>query len=82
MDDTVFAMVSEGELYLRACEQSAKYCVKHASSFDVDEARPPVPLNYYRVDDGLWQDRNSFFSYRSVVRSVRSERARRAIGPS
>lgn len=41
VDDAVFAMVSDGELYLRACEESAKYCVKNASSFfDVDEARP------------------------------------------
>lgn len=36
VDDTVFAMVSDGELYLRACEQSAQYCVKH----------PPVWLTY------------------------------------
>ena len=28
VDEAVFAMVSDGELYLRACEQSAKYCVK------------------------------------------------------
>jgi DNA transformation protein len=33
VDDAVFAMVSDGELYLRACEESAKYCVKNASSF-------------------------------------------------
>ena len=33
VDEAVFAMVSDGELYLRACEQSAKYCVKNASSF-------------------------------------------------
>ncbi len=36
VDDTVFAMVSDGELYLRACEQSAQYCVKH----------PPVWLGH------------------------------------
>ena len=28
VDEAVFAMVSDGELYLRACEESAKYCVK------------------------------------------------------
>ncbi len=42
VDDAVFAMVSDGELYLRACEESAKYCVKKCLLFfDVDEARPP-----------------------------------------
>ena len=45
VDDTVFAMVSDGELYLRACEQSAQYCVKH-----------PPTLNYYRVDESLWRN--------------------------
>lgn len=43
IDDTVFAMVSDGELYLRACEQSAQYCVKH----------PPVWLTYKSVADPL-----------------------------
>lgn len=43
VDDTVFAMVSDGELYLRACEQSAQYCVKH----------PPVWLTYKKCADPL-----------------------------
>lgn len=43
VDDTVFAMVSDGELYLRACEQSAQYCVKY----------PPVWLTYKSVADPL-----------------------------
>lgn len=53
VDDAVFAMVSDGELYLRACEESAKYCVKNASSFlTLMKRGRPVLLNYYRVDDG------------------------------
>lgn len=32
VEDTVFAMVANGELYLRACEQSVSYCVKHPLS--------------------------------------------------
>ena len=36
VDDTVFAMVSDGELYLRACEQSAQYCVKPVSYTHLD----------------------------------------------
>ncbi len=27
IEDTVFAMVAEGALYLRACEESAPYCM-------------------------------------------------------
>lgn len=41
IDNAVFAMVSDGELYLRACEESAKYCVKMPPLFDADETRPP-----------------------------------------
>ena len=29
IDDTVFAMVAEGNIYLKACEQSAAYRVEH-----------------------------------------------------
>lgn len=57
--DTIFAMVSEGHLYLRACEQSAAYCLEHKTpllSF-VKRGRH-VLLNYYRVDESLWHDRD------------------------
>ena len=47
IDDAVFAMVSDGELYLRACEESAKYCVKNASSFlTLMKRGRPVLLNF------------------------------------
>lgn len=38
VDDAVFAMVSDGELYLRACEESAKYCVKSLVILNPHEA--------------------------------------------
>jgi DNA transformation protein len=41
VDDAVFAMVSDGELYLRACEKREILCKKCLLFFDVDEARPP-----------------------------------------
>lgn len=64
VDEAVFAMVSDGELYLRACEESAKYCVKNGSSFlTLMKRGRPILLNYYRVDDGLWQDRSGCFSF-------------------
>ncbi|EJC7778876.1 TfoX/Sxy family DNA transformation protein [Escherichia coli] len=47
VDDTVFAMVSDGELYLRACEQSAQYCVKHPHQLKL------VRLSKYSLDAAL-----------------------------
>lgn len=79
VDDAVFAMVSDGELYLRACEESAKYCVKNASSFlTLMKRGRPVLLNYYRVDDGLWQDRERLLQLSSFALSAaRKERYQR-----
>lgn len=37
VEDTVFAMVANGELYLRACEESVPYCVKHPPAAHVYE---------------------------------------------
>ncbi|QGU10222.1 competence protein [Leclercia sp. J807] len=79
VDDTVFAMVSEGELYLRACEESAPYCVKHASTFlSLVKRGRPVLLNYYRVDEGLWQDREKLLQLSSfALEAARRERSAR-----
>ena len=84
VDDAVFAMVADGELYLRACEESATYCVKHPSSFlTLVKRGRPVLLNYYRVDEGLWQDRQkllqlSFYALDAArkERSLRYQRNR------
>ena len=57
VDDRVFAMVSDGELYLRACEQSAQYCVKHPPVWlTYKKCGRSVTLNYYRVDESLWRN--------------------------
>ena len=79
VDNAVFAMVSEGELYLRACEESARYCVKNASSFlTLMKRGRPVLLNYYRVDDGLWQDRDKLLQLSSfALDAARKERCQR-----
>ncbi|KNC88471.1 TfoX/Sxy family DNA transformation protein [Trabulsiella odontotermitis] len=58
IEETVFAMVAEGELYLRVCEQSAPYRVNHPTPLLTLRKRGrPVLLNYYHVDDALWDDR-------------------------
>lgn len=79
VDDAVFAMVSDGELYLRACEESATYCVKHPSSFlTLVKRGRPVMLNYYRVDEGLWQDRQKLLQLSSyALDAARKERSLR-----
>ena len=79
VDDAVFAMVAEGELYIRACEESATYCVKHASSYlTLMKRGRPVPLNYFRVDDGLWQDRDKLLQLSSyALAAARHERVQR-----
>lgn len=59
VDDTVFAMVAEGELYLRAAEESAQYCTTHKPHLlKLNKRGREVLLNYYRVDDALWDDRD------------------------
>lgn len=79
VDDAVFAMVSDGELYLRACEESATYCVKHPSSFlTLVKRGRPVLLNYYRVDEGLWQDRQKLLQLSTyALDAARKERSQR-----
>ncbi len=79
VDEAVFAMVSDGELYLRACEESAKYCVKNGSSFlTLMKRGRPILLNYYRVDDGLWQDRERLLQLSSyALNAARKERIQR-----
>lgn len=57
IDNTVFAMVAEGELYLRAAEESAQYCIVHKPyPLKLNKRGREVLLNYYRVDDALWED--------------------------
>ncbi|MCT4701153.1 TfoX/Sxy family DNA transformation protein [Enterobacteriaceae bacterium H20N1] len=55
--NVVFAMVAEGELYLRACEDSETYFVnKAAPPLIFNKRGRPIVLNYYQVDEELWQD--------------------------
>lgn len=57
IEETIFAMVDKGELYLRACEQSVQYCVKHRPVWlTLMKRGRPVMLNYYQVDEKLWCD--------------------------
>jgi Regulator of competence-specific genes len=74
VDDAVFAMVSDGELYLRACEETAPYQSEHPGSLLTLRKRGgALRLNYFQVDEGLWQDHEtllmlSAFSLRDAQR--------------
>lgn len=81
IEDTVFAMVAEGALYLRACEESAPYCVNaKAPLLTFVKRGRPVLLNYFRVDDGLWHDRETLLTLcqHSLAAAQREKVARRA----
>ncbi|WAH53387.1 TfoX/Sxy family DNA transformation protein [Pseudescherichia vulneris] len=81
IEDTVFAMVAEGALYLRACEESAPYYTNaKAPLLTFVKRGRPVLLNYFRVDDGLWQDRETLLTLcqYSLAAAQREKIARRA----
>ena len=56
VEKIVFAVVAEGELYLRACEQIQPYIGAGRMPPLVFQKRGmPVALNYFRVDDAMWE---------------------------
>ena len=81
VDNTVFAMVSEGELYLRACEEAASYFDNRPPDMlSVHKRGRPVALQYYHVDDALWKNQNTLLLLsRQALRCAQQEkRARHA----
>ncbi|KFX07917.1 competence-specific regulator [Pectobacterium betavasculorum] len=54
---TIFGLVSEGELYLRASKKDEEYFQQRDMPNLIYTKRGmPVPLNYFLVDDVLWQE--------------------------
>lgn len=54
-NETVFGLISGGELYLRAnkrCEEH--FQARHMSHLVYTKRGMPVPLSYYLVDEALW----------------------------
>ncbi|ALR76237.1 TfoX/Sxy family DNA transformation protein [[Enterobacter] lignolyticus] len=83
VDDTVFAMVAEGELYLRVCEESATYHVTHPPTLlTLSKRGRRVSLNYYRVDDELWLNRPLLLqlSKQALGEALQEKRRRRGTG--
>lgn len=59
VNKTIFALISGGELYLRAnkrCE--AHFHERNMPRLIYTKRGMPVPLNYYLVDDNLWEDQS------------------------
>ncbi|HEX4501137.1 MAG TPA: TfoX/Sxy family DNA transformation protein [Scandinavium sp.] len=79
IDDTVFAMVAHGELYLRVCEESAVYDTsKPQRLLTLNKRGRPVSLNYYLVDDGLWQDQSLLLRMSTIaLRGAQNEKLQR-----
>lgn len=79
IDDTVFAMVSNGELYLRACEQTTGYYTTNSKRLlTLNKRGRPVSLNYYLVDEVLWRDRSLLLKMSEMsLREAQSEKIRR-----
>lgn len=79
VNGVIFAMVSEGELYLRACEQCTDYFTKKsAPTLQYFKRGQPIQLNYFQVDEELWQDKNQLIQLStSALRSARRERKQR-----
>ncbi|MFM2746440.1 competence protein [Klebsiella variicola] len=83
INDTVFAMVAEGDIYLRACEQSAAYRVEHRNPLlTLRRHGRIVPMKYYQIDDALWRDETQLFrlSLLSWQSAQREKNHRRASG--
>ncbi|UPT55200.1 TfoX/Sxy family DNA transformation protein [Dickeya zeae] len=78
-DGVIFALVSGGELYLRAA--------RHNEAFFLEEQAPkliytkrglPVPLNYYLVAESLWQDEPALLELaRLSLQGARQDKAAR-----
>ena len=57
VESVVFALVSDGDLYLRACEEVKPYIIERKMEPLLFTRRGiPVVLDYYRVDDPLWEE--------------------------
>ncbi|WLI78584.1 TfoX/Sxy family DNA transformation protein [Kosakonia sp. H02] len=79
VDNIVFAMVAEGKLYLRACDESAEYdVVRQAPLLTLNKRGRHVSLNYYFVSDSLWGDRALLLQLSTIaLDAARREKAQR-----
>jgi len=79
VEGVIFAMVSDGALYLRACQQCHDYFKdKSTPVLQYYKRGLPVQLNYYRVDEALWQNLDKLVELACyALRGAQRERAQR-----
>jgi len=79
VEKTVFAVVADGELYLRACEQAQPYISERKMrQLSFVKRGMPVELNYYRVDGVLWSDDDQLVALSSLcLNGARQEQRER-----
>ena len=79
VEKTVFAVVAEGELYLRACEQVQPYISERKMRpLNFIKRGMPVELNYYCVDSALWSDDEQLIALSSLcLQGARQEQQKR-----
>lgn len=68
VNKTIFGLISGGELYLRAnkgCE--AHFHARDMQNLIYTKRGMPVPLNYYLVDDALWEDQRQLLQLATLA---------------
>ncbi|MDC9603478.1 TfoX/Sxy family DNA transformation protein [Xenorhabdus griffiniae] len=64
IDDVLFAISSDGELYLRGNSHAEiLFKAKGMEKFIYSKRGIPVTLRYYRVNESIWQDQTKLFEY-------------------
>lgn len=81
VEKTVFAVIADGELYLRACEQVQPYMTERKlQPLSLVKRGLPVELNYYRVDGVLWADTEQLIAISSLcLNGARNEQREKLI---
>ncbi len=79
VDKTVFAVVAEGQLYLRACETVQPCRIdRNVQPLRLIKGGLPVALNYYRVQEALWSDEQRLVALAALcLQGARLEKQRR-----
>ncbi|WP_258086355.1 TfoX/Sxy family DNA transformation protein [Xenorhabdus bovienii] len=68
LDGVLFAISSDGELYLRGNSHAeVLFKARGMEKFIFSKRGIPVTLRYYRVNESLWQDQKQLFEYVSLA---------------
>lgn len=79
-DGTMFAVIAEGELYLRATERlGTAFRLRGMLNMIYSKRGAPITMHYYRVDQALWLVRQELFilAYKSLYEAREETETRR-----